>query len=233
MIKRVSDDFIENYSKVAIDKKQDGYTLSLNYKPGKRVIKDIEFLFSAFGGCEKSKFVYEFTYNPSNLLTLAINCGYLPLAHMNYCFIPTQINRTMNSYLAGIPANGNVLYPFYGYGDFGATHLEYKQYGINRFVNNGDVLDFDANIKYDAIYMRPQFSGNLAWAAIRDYSKYLSKGGKLITIVDSKSAQTPVFNNYMNTEFNNVRCYRIPELTWTPVQYQNYLFTYMVYGEKK
>lgn len=235
MIKRVSEEFIDAFSSWSFISRQDHYDIKFNKKPTKRLEKEINLVFSAFGGCERSKFVYEFTYNPYELLTYTISYGYIPLAHMNYGFIPTQLLRTMNSYLT-VVSNASVYYPFYGYGNFGSRHDDfYKFIDINACIGDFSVPIHDVHreeYRYDAIFMRPQFSGNLAWAAIRDNTKYLKTYGKLISIVDSKTVNTPIFKEHMAQNYLNVRCYVIPELTWTPTQFPNKIHSYIVYGEK-
>lgn len=236
-IKRVSNDFIDLFPALSVEKRRDNFDLHLNEKPSKRLQKEIELLFLSFGGVKKDRgFTYEFTYDPKGLLEYSVHYGYVPLAHMNYAFIPTQIMRTMNSYLAVLP-DASVYYPFYGYGNFGSRHDDfYKFINIDTCIGDFSTPIHDIHrdeYQYDAIFMRPQLSGNLAWAAIRDNTKFLKSSGKLITILDSKYAMTSIFNNFMSDNYVNVVCYRIPELTWTPVQYQNHIYSFLVYGEKR
>lgn len=226
-ITKSSDELINWYTEqVHYEAKRSGHFLRCAKKPPKRIEKEINNLFSSFGGCEYKKFIWEFTYDPIEMLNESTRYGYVHGAKNNFFFLPEQIQKIMNNLLV-LPTGSHVYYPFYGYGYDYDCHHKFWQYKENASIQEKTEMPE----KFDGAFYRPVFGKE--HVTLESVTSKLKSGATLVTIAENLLLHGARTSEYIVSNYVNCGYYKIPHPTWFPQYSELSIHTSVFYGKKK
>lgn len=217
-LKTLSDETLEYVKYIEWQSSQRRHAIEITKKLTKPAAKELNLLFSSFGGLSIGKQVYKFTYKCIAELELAYGLGYYPNAIDNVCLLPDSVFGAM---FHNLELGQNILVPFAGYGAI-ANNLPSDKY-INVLYNNGleDLVNAPQakdETTYDTILMRPPFSAKQDIEAILKMYDRLNVGGKLHSffkrdIMWSAHNDAMDFRNFLrNTKHEIIK---VDPLWWT------------------
>lgn len=228
-LSNITQDAITGWENVRYDETRNGRYLSFVNKPTKAQEAKLSQLFLAFGGVEDKKFKYEFTYDPRWVLGEALKYGYYNNPHLNFAFLPKQLERAMFENLI-IPSNARILFPYFGYG---YTHSKFDS--ITEYDAQNALNRTDSNVSglYDGALFRSSF-GNVKNAHIMFTSllPLLKENAVVSCIVDALWLTTPSFDKMLWSNFHNISRVVIPHPTWIPLYGNNMVKAVFIHMKK-
>lgn len=204
-----------------------GHFVTSSRRTTKRLDKEANGLFASFGGVETKHHYWEFTYDPRNMINLAIEHGYIYGVMANYAFIPPQLEKTMSGML-NAPTGSKILYPYYGYGDLAEKHIGYAKYRYNDLTSAPT-----ENIEFplDGAFFRGTITkGN---ETIIENTSKLASGALVVGIIDLKHVFNAKFTEYVDVYYDNIETYKIQQKMWMPEESMHQISAYIIRMKRK